>query len=159
MRLAEIGKLAKDKRIELGLTQLQIAKLSGLSRTTIVLMENGHLDDLGCSKLIKILSILGLNLDAIPANGFSDALSIAAKTSGTSYKATLSPKSLLVILSTGDLPKEFKPHLTTLLDETPLPLVVSAICAAAKESHQKTSAIMKNISKLAGNLGAYRKVW
>ncbi|MFZ6767750.1 helix-turn-helix transcriptional regulator [Undibacterium sp. Di26W] len=159
MKLHEIGAQVKEKRIELGLTQAQVAKLAGLSRTTINQLESGVLPDLGYSKLLNLLAILGLDMDAKPSKGISKALEIAARTASTSYSMMLSSSTLENILAAGIAPVEYHPHLMTLLEETPLPIVVKAIQEASMATHTSTRTIMRNVSKFARDLHIYRKVW
>lgn len=50
MNLQEIGLKILERREHLGLTQDRLAKLCGLSRSTINHLENGSLNDLGFQK-------------------------------------------------------------------------------------------------------------
>ena len=62
MNLREIGLKVSDRRIALGLSQDRLAKLCGLSRSTIHHLEAGTLNDLGATKLFSLLSLLGLSV-------------------------------------------------------------------------------------------------
>lgn len=159
MELRELGWRVKLRRAELGLTQGQLAKLSELSRTTINHLESGVLQDLGYVKLNHLLAILGLNLDAKTRFQKTPALEIAARTASTSYKRILSSDELAQILGKGCIPDFFKPHMMTLLDETPIPLVVSAAHEASIEMNVPAKKIMKHIAQFAEDLHTYRKVW
>lgn len=160
MRLSEIGQRIREQRQALGLTQEQLARLSELSRTTINQMENGTLVDLGYAKLSHLLAVLGLDLQAQPAKGLGHALAVAARTASTSYKNTLGPETLAAILASGQAPDEFRPHLMTLLDETPLPVVIKAIQEVAQRSPATTPRkIMQHMAKWADELHTYRAVW
>ena len=59
MNLNEIGQRTRDRREELGLSQARLAKLVGLSRVTINQLETGAIGDLGVSKLLNLLNVLG----------------------------------------------------------------------------------------------------
>lgn len=160
MRLSEIGQRIKEQRRALGLTQEQLAKLSELSRTTINQMENGTLVDLGYAKLSHLLAVLGLDLQAKPATGLEHALVVAARTASTSYKKPLAPETLAEMLASGDAPDEYRPHLMTLLDETPLPVVIKAIQEAVQRSPATTPRkVMQHMAKWADELHSYRAVW
>jgi transcriptional regulator with XRE-family HTH domain len=160
MRLSEIGQKIREQRLSLGLTQEQLAKLSELSRTTINQMENGTLVDLGYAKLSNLLSVLGLDLQAQPATGLDHALVVAARTASTSYKNTLAPERLAEMMVSGDAPDEYRPHLMTLLDETPLPVVIKAIQEAAQRSPVTTPRkVMQHMAKWADELHSHRAVW
>lgn len=159
MQLCEVGMHVHDKRKELGLSQAQLAKLAGLSRTTVNQLESGALDDLGYTKLNQLLGILGMSFDAKVKLKKSPALKVAAQTASTSYKKILTSEVLKNILKSGEVPDDFKPHVMTLLDEAPLPLVVSAIHEASVETKTPAKTVMKHVSAMAKALHTYRTVW
>lgn len=159
MQLREVGMHVHDKRKTLGLTQTQLAKLSGLSRTTVNQLESGALKDLGFSKLTQLMSILGLSFDAKTRTKKSPALKMAAQTASTSYKKILTSEVLKEILKTGVVPDHFKPHVMVLLDEAPVQLVVSAIHEASLETNTPAKTVMKHVSSMAKNLHTHRTVW
>lgn len=152
-----MGVKIREKRREVGLGQVQLAKLAGLSRVTINQLENGALDDLGYVKLMAVLGILGLDCQATPANGLKDALAIAARTASTSYKETLSRDMLAQILRSGEAPEKFHPHLMVLLDETPISIVVGAVKEASGKIPAKK--IMRHLSKWASEWKTNRQAW
>lgn len=144
MNLGEIGKQIQSKRKEAGLLQEQLAKLSGLSRVTVNQLENGTLNDIGYAKLNGILDMLGMDMEMNSRQGMKNALKVAARTISTSYKDTVTPDVLAQILRSGIVPKRYHAHLMTLLDETPLPVVVKAVQEAAT-IEVPTKEIMKNL--------------
>ena len=66
MQILEIGQTIAAARKDRRLTQLQLAGLAGLSRATIDALENGRTGDIGASRLIRVLSVLGLELAIRP---------------------------------------------------------------------------------------------
>jgi len=54
--LKEVGKFVKAKRIELNLTQNEIAKRAAISRSTLSLLERG--ENIALTNLLKILRVL-----------------------------------------------------------------------------------------------------
>lgn len=64
--LGEIGQSIALARKERHLTQLELAKRAGVSRPTIALIENGRATEIGYSRLVRILAILGLELRLQP---------------------------------------------------------------------------------------------
>ncbi|MFY8192384.1 MAG: helix-turn-helix domain-containing protein, partial [Limnohabitans sp.] len=62
MNIQQLGATVRERRIELGLNQTQIAAMSGLSRTTVNLLENGSINDIGFAKIANLLSVLGIEL-------------------------------------------------------------------------------------------------
>lgn len=157
MNLKDMGAKIREKRLEIGLGQEQLAKLAGLSRVTVNLLENGALDDLGYAKLMAILGILGLDCKATQADGLKNALAIAARTASTSYKETLSPATLAQILRSGEVPEKYHAHLMVLLDETPLPIVIGAVREVSGKVPAKK--IMRHLAKWAIAWNTNRQAW
>jgi len=62
LSLSDLGHQIASARKEKGLTQLALAKLAGVSRPTIDLLENARATELGYSKLVRILAAVGLEL-------------------------------------------------------------------------------------------------
>lgn len=159
MQLREVGMHVHNKRIAMGLTQAQLAKLSGLSRTTVIHLEKGTLPDLGFTKLNTLLGLLGMSFNATPRDKKSPALKMAAQTASTSYRKILPPEVLKDILKTGNVPDDYKAHVMTLLDEAPVPLVLRAIEEAANEIDMPIKKILNNVSDLAKSLHTHRLIW
>jgi transcriptional regulator with XRE-family HTH domain len=74
MNLADIGQFVHARRTALGLSQAQLAAMSGLSRATVNQLEGGSLVELGAAKLIALLDLVGLRLDAGTRKGHKHAL-------------------------------------------------------------------------------------
>lgn len=159
MQLHEIGMLVRERRKALAITQAHLARLAGLSRTTVSQLESGALKDLGFSKLGRLVAILGLGLDAKAREKHSPALKIAAQTASTSYRKVLTPDALRDILKSGVVPDNYAAHMTTLLDEAPLQLVISAIEEASLETDTPAKTVLENVANIAKTLRTYRKVW
>ena len=64
--LALIGRRIASARKTSGITQLELARKAGVSRPTVDLLENGRATEIGYSKLIRILAVLGLELRLQP---------------------------------------------------------------------------------------------
>lgn len=60
--LFEIGQQIKQARKQRKLSQAELAKMLGMSRTTIGQIENGTVQEIGVRKLIRILETLKLEL-------------------------------------------------------------------------------------------------
>lgn len=55
-------KILKKRRKELGVTQQQLAEYCNLSRNGIVQLEGGEKNDMKLSTLLKVSTMLGLNI-------------------------------------------------------------------------------------------------
>jgi transcriptional regulator with XRE-family HTH domain len=64
--LSDLGREIATARKGARLTQLDLAKRAGVSRATVDLLENGRASEIGYSKLIRILRVVGLELRLQP---------------------------------------------------------------------------------------------
>ena len=65
--LFDIDKQIRETRKGRKITQAELAKILGMSRTTIGQIENGTVQEIGVRKLIRLLDFLGLELRVRPA--------------------------------------------------------------------------------------------
>jgi len=64
--LFSIGKKIREVRKSRKVSQAELAKALGMSRTTIGQIENGNIKEIGVRKLIRVLEFLGLELHVRP---------------------------------------------------------------------------------------------
>lgn len=162
MNLTDIGLSVRNRRTDLGLSQGQLAHLSGLSRQTLVGLENGTLNDLGVNRAAQVLSVLGLDMrePTTQTRQRKRGLWMAAKHASVSYEQELAPETLAEILATGELPAIYAPHLAHLLDEAPVSMIVMAVEEAAAKRHVPARKVWRNVAKLARTLSAHRlELW
>jgi transcriptional regulator with XRE-family HTH domain len=62
LTLSSLGAHIAAKRKKLDLSQAELARTASVSRATLDALENGRSGELGFSKIIKILSALGMEL-------------------------------------------------------------------------------------------------
>lgn len=74
MKLYEIGPKIKSLRKEKNMTQVQIAKISGISRVTLGKLERGEVNNVSIKTLDIILNALSHEID-IKSN-FSDSFGL-----------------------------------------------------------------------------------
>lgn len=159
MNLAHIGLLVQQRRTALGLSQARLAALAGLSRATINQLETGALVDLGATKLMALLDLVGLTLDAGVRQGQQHALQSVSQSASVSYKTVLDPATLAAALVDGDLPARITPHVATLLDEAPLSLIVAAVEEVAAQRQLSPKLLWKHLFAWAQALQSPRAVW
>ena len=157
--LSNLGTIIRERREALGLTQSRLAQLSGLSRQTLVGLEAGALSDLGFNRVAQVLAVLGLDLDppSQAARARKRGLWMAAKNASVSYVQEVPPDMLGHALVSGSVPKAYAAHLTHLLDEAPVPLVVMAVEEAAANEGVAPKAVWRNVAKLARSLAVHRQ--
>jgi HTH-type transcriptional regulator / antitoxin HipB len=62
--MTEIGELLARRRRELGIKQKELAECTGIPAASLSRLENGRLPEFGVRKLMLLLAVLGLELDA-----------------------------------------------------------------------------------------------
>lgn len=159
MNLRKLGLLVREQRELLGLSQQRLAKMAGLSRATINQLETGTLVDLGVNKLATVMDLVGLQFEAGARGPSRRGLLMASRTASVSYKAQLGAGRLAKALASGELPADLIPHVATLLDEAPLPLVVSAVAEAAHRGRVSPKRIWQHLARWARELRSPRQVW
>jgi len=147
------------RRTALGLSQDRLAKLCGLSRATVNQLENGTLVDLGAAKLLALLALLGLELDARRKPAPRDALALLSQTASVSYRRVLQPAELAHALAQGDLPEAITPHIATLLDEAPLALILAAVEQVAHATHTPPKTLWKHLVQWAHAVQSPTPAW
>lgn len=159
MNLIDIGHAVRARRSELGLSQAQLAHLSGLSRQTLVGLENGTLNDLGIKRVGQVMAVLGLDTPVpdTQARRKKRGLWMAAKTASVSYAQEINPAVLEQVLASGDVSPSFAPHLAQLLDEAPVSIVVMAVEEAASRAHLPLRQVWRNVAKLAQSVSVHRR--
>jgi transcriptional regulator with XRE-family HTH domain len=159
MELAEVGGVVRDCREALGLSQQALARLAGLSRATINQLERGALTDLGIAKVVRVLGLLGLDLDARRSRHPARGLLMASRTASVSHRRALDAGSLARALASGEIPPGMEPHVAVLLDEAPLRIVVMAVEEAARRERVPPKRIWRNLARWAVELRSPRRVW
>lgn len=156
MRLQDLGAEIRRARLSRGLTQAELAKKAGVSRTTLNQLENGHFPDLGVKKIQAILDCLELTLSVNEAIRRQDFVHMASSTASVSFRQPLSEDELIQVLLTGKVPENRRAHIRTLLDEANPALLQGLV----KEAGQWTKAgrLEQNLRKIAENVGASRRI-
>ena len=159
MNLKDIASLIQARREALGLSQERMARLCGLSRATINQLENGTLVDLGAAKLLALMGLLGIDLKAQRKPPLANALALLSQTGSVSYRQPLKAAELSRALVQGTLPPAITPHVATLLDEAPLPLILATIEQVAHRTHTPPELLWKHLTQWAQALQSPRAVW
>lgn len=166
--LHELGHAVHVRRQEMGLTQEALARLSGLSRTTVVQMERGRVRDLSLQRASRLASVLGLSVQVagLPAPSHSkqshrmrNALGLAAKSASVSFREQMSATQLRRALVEGTCPRNLEPHLHALLDEAPVSLLADVVEQLHHENGQPREQVWKTMRRLAGQLQGSRDLW
>ena len=158
MRIQELGSEIQRARQARGQTQAQLARVAGLSRETLNLLESGLVKDLGIRKVLAVLGHLGLSVTLQQGTRprRPDYVSMACTTANVSLKSALTEDELIHALVTGKVPAKRAPHLRTLLDEAPVALLHGLVEEAA--GWTKPGKLERNLRKLASDLGVSRSV-
>ncbi len=160
MDIPELGLAVRARRETLGLTQQQLAKMAGLSRTTVNLLENGSLSDLGLRKLGLLADLLGIALVAVlRSEPPRHALQSASLSASVSYREKLTATELATAFATGEIPDGRLAHVATLIDEAPVSMLISAVEEASSLTSVPAKEIWSHVRRWARHLNSPRAVW
>jgi transcriptional regulator with XRE-family HTH domain len=167
--LSELSSAVRTRRSDIGLTQMALATLSGLSRATVNQVEKGTIKDLSLTRAARLLEALGLSMAIAtprprPAGSGrekakSEALDIAARTASVSYRTPISAAQLREALMSGLPASAFLPHVYALLDEAPVSLLASVVEQLHWETGVERAQVWKRMRELAHNLKSSREFW
>lgn len=154
----------------MGLTQDLLARLSGLSRSTINALEKQSIGNLSIVKAVALLESVGLsmNVSANSSEGSTtrktappsrSALDRAAATASVSYAQAMTARQLEVALATGEAPRAIRPHLQVLFDEAPVSLLAKVVDEIHAENGLPRAQVWKQMRNLAHELQCYRLLW
>jgi transcriptional regulator with XRE-family HTH domain len=161
----ELGHALRARRTEMGLSQAQVAALSGLSRQTVNQIEAGVAPDLGLNKAERLAGVLGLGLrvDAgrpeLKRPPKMTPLTKAAATASVSYRTRLPRPALKRILASAELPEKYIPHVHALLDDAPVSLLGAVAEQLYEEARLSREAVWKNYRSLARQVKSRRDIW
>ena len=155
------------RRTEMGLTQEALARISGLSRSTINGVETQSVANLSITKAEGLLESIGLSISVAgadtPGNGKSppsrSALERAAATASTSYGPMLTANQLETALLTGAAPDNIRPPLQALPDDAPMSLLAKVVEELHIEKGVERTAVWTRMRHLARELKCFRLVW
>lgn len=66
MKLTDLGLVLKQARKNARLSQQQLAAPLGMSRATVSAIESGRCEEIGFSKIVALLDMVGLKLAVAP---------------------------------------------------------------------------------------------
>lgn len=156
MRLQELGYTIRKARLARGLTQADLARAAGLSRTTMNLLENGLFPDLGVRKVQAILDHLGLELHVRPVyKRRPNYLFMARIAANGSFRAKLSEADLVRALLMGRVAPRHRPHLRALLSEAPVDVLRGVVEEVGRWA--PPDRVAESVRRLSDALGAARR--
>jgi len=157
MNILTIGAIIKQERMSCGLTQEALAKVSHVSRVTLVNLERGKGRDIGAVKLSEIAENVGISLFASGVN--VNFIKMTLSNVNTSYKNVMSETDLEKFMLSGVVPTGLEGQVLHLIDETPVSLVTSTVKQIAAKKNVKPKQIWKNLSKVAAEIRSPNPFW
>jgi transcriptional regulator with XRE-family HTH domain len=152
MHLVEIGYRLRQARQSLGLTQAHVAAASGVSRVTLVDLENGLVKDLGIAKMLAIAQAVGMRLEVTPAarRPVRDPVALATKAANTGFRTPMTETELVRAFLTGKASAKARPHLRRLLEDSPPEMIRGLLDEMAGWS--KPGRLARSVERLAREL-------
>lgn len=162
MNLSTIGALIKQYRLASGLSQSELAEFASISRATLNYLESGRLNELGASKVFKLVEVLGIPFTTSPpTTGLADdsALKKAAKSANVSYLKPLPQNLLEDALCAGSIPPGYEANMLHFIDELPESMIIETVRAVAAKRNIAPKKVWANARGLAKQVHSPRKLW
>lgn len=163
--ILQLGTAVRARRREIGLSQAELARLSGLSRQTISELEGGTIKDLSLKRAERLANVLGLNFQLsggdVPARRMvhrMTPLSRASRTASVSYRKRMAPARLRNVLVKGESAPADIPYVHALLDDAPVSLLAS-VADQLQDGPEGAARIWQNYRKLARQVKSNRDLW
>ena len=168
--LHEIGSAVRARRTEMGLTQDLLARISGLSRSTVSAVEKQSIGNLSIAKAVALLESIGLSMNVTVnssteppfrknARSSRSALERTAATASVSFGDAMSAKQLEVALIAEKAPQRIRPHLQVMLDEAPVSLLAKVVDQIHTKRAIPKAQVWNQMRNLAHELQCYRLLW
>ena len=156
MKLQELGHAIRKARLARGLTQADLARAAGVSRTTMNQLENGLFPDIGMRKAQAILDQLGLDLHVRPVHKRrADYVLMARTVANGSFRGKLSEPDLVRVLLTGRVAPRYRPHLRALLSEAPVALLKGLVAEVGQWA--RPGRVVASVRSVSEALGTARR--
>lgn len=163
--LHEIASAVRARRDEMGLSQEKLARLSGLSRTTVNRLEQGTIEDLSVNRASRLLDVLGINLQV--ATGRSSVakpasmspLQRAAATASVSFARAVTATQLRRVLLGGPVPEDLIPHVRAFLEDAPVSLLAAVVGQLQDEDGAGLASTWRHMRELAQVMETSRDIW
>ncbi|SOE06403.1 transcriptional regulator, XRE family [Variovorax sp. YR752] len=170
--LHEIGSAVRARRTEMGLTQDLLARISGLSRSTVNAVERQSISNLSIAKAVALLESIGLSMNvtvnrsamspfrkSAPLSRSALERAAATATASVSFEHAMNAKQLEVALLTGEAPQRIRSHLQVMLDEAPVSLLAKVVDQIHIEKAMPRAQVWNQMRNLAHELQCYRLLW
>lgn len=136
--------------------------MAGLSRATLNYLESGRDIEIGATKLLTLLELLGIrwellaDLDADTDDAIVRASLAALDDEGS---PRLARDVLVEALASGRVPKDSRAQFSAFLDQAPAAAILAAVRAASQHSDTAPRDVWKNARGMAKALDSERSLW
>lgn len=156
VKVADIGAVVRSYRKAAGLSQQDLAAMAGVSRATLNYLESGRDIEIGASRLLALVDLLGIPL-ALPGSvdrAVDDrVVELAVRATGTA-KAKSTRRALDEALATGRVPAGMERSLRTVLDHLAAAERMALVRCVSAASGQPAKAVWRNARTVAGAVGS-----
>ena len=163
----EIANAIRTRRIEIGLSQLALAELSGVPIDAVTHLEQGVMTNLKGPDVAAVLAVIGLGpIDSgairpwrSTKSTISPPLNQAARMASVSYRGWLDSSALWSALLCGSFPRELTAYMAALLEEVPVSLLARVVEQLHGETGTARPILWSNMRCMALNMKTTRELW
>ena len=136
--------------------------MAGLSRATLNYLESGREIEIGATKLLTLLELLGIRWE-LSADLDADTDDAIVRTALAALDDEGSPRLardvLVEALASGRVPKDSRAQFSAFLDQAPAAAILAAVRAASQHSDTAPRDVWKNARGMAKALDSERSLW
>jgi len=162
MKVAAVGAIVRSYRKASGVSQKELAGMVAISRATLNYLESGRDIEIGASKLLALLDVLGVPFvvaSDVDRSADEAAIDRACRQLSSKGRKKLPRRVVLEAFTSGRLPIDLEKEFGFFLDEVPEPVVLAVIRATSAGDGPAASAVWRHARALAKASGCSRKVW
>ncbi len=157
MDLTELGATIRRARIQSGISQVDLARMSDLSRATVNYAERGRLA-IGADALLRLMQPLGLGIGG-PKEEDQNATRLMAKSASVSLRIKLPVAVLELAFVTGEVADRWLPHFSIIIDEATDAMLLRTVREVADRFDTPAPVIWRNLKRIAATLLSPNPRW
>lgn len=160
VELLELGATIRHARQTSGISQAQLAAMTGISRATLNYAEQGR-SALGADALLRILDVVGLRILPIPAQRQDavPAVALLADGASVSFKESIPASVVERILAAGAFDEQWLPHVARIVDEASDATLLRAVREVSSKTSIPASRVWRNLRDLAIQVASPNPRW
>ena len=158
VELKDLGRTIRQARRQSGISQLELARMTALSRATVNYVERGHVS-IGADALLRIMEPLGISISTPNSSSWTSAVTLLAASASVSFRETIPPQVLEHALLTGGVEDRWLPHIAHVVDEASDAMLLRAVREVAMSHDVSPTEVWRHLKLMAESLASPHLRW